>query len=188
MVEDGYLAVQKEARGRGRTATYLLKKPHLRNGDLPNGDLPQPETPFAETITPHMNRNEPSITQEFEIFWSAYPRKVGKGAARKAFAKALIRNKNLDMQMILDAVAAYASTIKDMQYCAHPTTWLAQERWTDMEDAKPTKVVETSPRISNAQALGNASRLTGTSKEEFEDRISALPLDEQQAARAQYER
>ena len=188
MVEDGYLAVQKEARGRGRTATYLLKKPHLRNGDLPNGDLPQPETPFAETITPHMNRNEPSITQEFEKFWSAYPRKVGKGAARKAFAKALIRNKNLDMQMILDAVAAYASTIKDMQYCAHPTTWLVQERWADIEDAKPTKVVVTPPRISNAQALGNVSRLTGTSKEEFEDRISHLPLDEQQAARVQYER
>ena len=188
MVEDGYLAVQKEANGRGRTATYLLKTPHLRNGDLANGDSAERETPFVETITPHMNRNEPSITQEFEKFWSAYPRKVGKGAARKAFAKALIRHKNLDMQMILDAVAAYASTIKDMQYCAHPTTWLVQERWADIEDAKPTKVVVTPPRISNAQALGNVSRLTGTSKEEFEERIIDLPPDEQHAARVQYER
>lgn len=188
MVEDGYLAVQKEANGRGRTATYLLKKPHLRNGDLANGDSAERETPFVETITPHMNRHEPSITQEFEKFWSAYPRKVGKGAARKAFAKALIRHKNLDMQMILDAVAAYASTIKDVQYCAHPTTWLAQERWDDMVDVKPTRVIETSPRISNAQALGNIARSTGVSKEEFEERIIDLPSDEQQAARLQYER
>jgi len=188
MVADGHLVVQKEASGRGRTATYKLLKPHLLNGDLQNGDSAQHETPLPDTITLHNNRHEPSLTENFELFWTAYPRKVGKGAARKAFAKAHIRNKDLNINTLLSAVTLYAATITDMQYCAHPTTYLVQERWLDNVAVAQAKIEAPPPRIQNAQALGNASRLTGTSKEEFEDRISGLPLDEQQAARALYER
>lgn len=67
---------------------------------------------------------------EFESFWQAYPRKVGKGAARKAFEKA---REQTEAEPIVEAALAYSSKRagQEERYTAHPATWLNQERWTD---------------------------------------------------------
>jgi len=63
----------------------------------------------------------------FEDFWAAYPRKIGKGAARKAWIKALTKT---DPATVLSAVRSQPWPA-DVQFLPHPATWLNQERWTD---------------------------------------------------------
>jgi hypothetical protein len=69
----------------------------------------------------------------FERFWSAYPRRVGKDAARRAFAK-----RDVDEPLLALMVAAIkAQGLKtkcakgEMQYVPHPATWLNEGRWMD---------------------------------------------------------
>lgn len=68
--------------------------------------------------------------EQFEQFWKAYPRRIGKGAARKSFEKAL-KLESFDgiMAGLHRQMAYYAS--KEQQFIPHPTTWLNQERWSD---------------------------------------------------------
>src|SRR6187399_200096 len=69
----------------------------------------------------------------FDSFWTAYPRKVGKDAARKAFDK---RKPDFDL---LEAMLKAISTQKAGQdwrkdggkYIPHPSTWLNEGRWQD---------------------------------------------------------
>lgn len=69
----------------------------------------------------------------FDRFWTAYPRKQGKGIAAKAFAR--IRPDEALLETILAAVSAQASTEqwrKDGgQFVPMPATWLNGQRWLD---------------------------------------------------------
>ncbi len=68
--------------------------------------------------------------EQFETFWRTYPRRIGKGAARKSFEKAL-RLESFDgiMSGLQRQLSYYSS--KEQQFIPHPTTWLNQERWSD---------------------------------------------------------
>ena len=69
---------------------------------------------------------------DFTAFWSAYPRKVGKGSARTAFARAL---RKTTLQTLLDALRWQRNQPgwmkDDGQFIPYPATWLNQERWDD---------------------------------------------------------
>ena len=76
---------------------------------------------------------------DFTEFWQAYPRKENKGAARQAFAKAILK---APPEVILQAVKVFATSPKGRgDYCPHASTWLNQERWTD--DPKQWERTET---------------------------------------------
>lgn len=65
---------------------------------------------------------------EFETFWSAYPRRIAKGAARQAFARAI---RKTTLETLLKALETYIRHKPDtIDYC-HASTWLNQERWED---------------------------------------------------------
>ena len=71
----------------------------------------------------------PSATnQMFDAFWQAYPKRVAKGAAIRAFNTAM---KIATFSEIMDGVRRYAQTRPDPQFTPHPTTWLNQQRWAD---------------------------------------------------------
>jgi hypothetical protein len=86
------------------------------------------------------NRTEQKQTKKaesddslFEAFWSSYPKKAGKDAAKKAFAK---RNPDQTLtNKMIDAVRLHKqseSWMKDGgQFIPHPATWLNQGRWMD---------------------------------------------------------
>jgi hypothetical protein len=69
----------------------------------------------------------------FEKFWGAYPNKVGKDAARRAFEKRKPDDALLaQMLSAIDAQKASAKWAKDGgQYIPNPATWLTQGRWQD---------------------------------------------------------
>jgi hypothetical protein len=84
------------------------------------------------------------INAQFNEFWAAYPRKKGKGQARRAFEKALEKT---DLQTILDGVHSYVANddMDDPQFVAHPSTWLNGERWLD--EYEEVRVVSRSPYV-----------------------------------------
>ena len=72
--------------------------------------------------------------QDFDHFWSAYPRKCGKLAALKAYYKALKTASHAD---IMTGLRHYLTSKPSYADWAHPTTWLNQGRWMDEPDSKP---------------------------------------------------
>lgn len=79
-----------------------------------------------------------SYTAEYEAWWAAYPRKVGKLAAFRAYqtAKRLLGAEAAPR--LLAGARGYAAQTagKDEKYIAHPTTWLNQGRWDDAAGSK----------------------------------------------------
>lgn len=75
---------------------------------------------------------------EFARFWNVYPRKVGKGEARKVWAK--LRKNGVDLEAVIAGAERYrddpARQRKDLEYTKHPGPWLNAERWTDMPAAE----------------------------------------------------
>lgn len=69
----------------------------------------------------------------FDVFWSAYPKKVGKDYAKKCFLKLKV-----DKALLEDMLKAIETQKKSDQwkqnngaYIPHPSTWLNQGRWKD---------------------------------------------------------
>lgn len=76
------------------------------------------------------------------MFWQTYPRKVGKAAAEKAFAKAVKAAGSAEAVL---AGLERASFPADRQYVPHPTTWLNQGRWADEPEPAPVPAKEARP-------------------------------------------
>jgi hypothetical protein len=74
----------------------------------------------------------------FAAFWNAYPRKVGKGEARKAWTKIL--KAGVDPTTVIAGAERYRDDPtrqrKDIEFTKHPGPWLNAERWTDQPDAQ----------------------------------------------------
>lgn len=92
-----------------------------------------PRNPIQSNPNPIRNPNpntRETRGEDFEKFWSAYPRKEGKQKAKAAFEKT-----NVTIEVILDAVEKQkrsAQWQKDNgQYIPHPATWLNGKRWED---------------------------------------------------------
>jgi hypothetical protein len=80
---------------------------------------------------------------DFDTWWTAYPEKVGKGAARKAWPAA--RSK-ASLETLIEGVRRYvASKPVDRSYC-NPATWLNEERWDDQRAPPPTPMARGSPQ------------------------------------------
>lgn len=86
----------------------------------------------TRTTVDHSDADDVDVEACFDEWYAEYPRKAGKGAARKAYAKALDRTTR---DTLLVAVRAFARLCKaqgtEKRYIAHPATWLNQERWDD---------------------------------------------------------
>jgi len=79
----------------------------------------------------------PVVAVDFEKFWSAYPKKVGKQTARKAFSRVKV-----PVETLLTAVERQKCSAQwsrdDGQYIPNPATWLNQGRWEDELNTAPT--------------------------------------------------
>lgn len=85
---------------------------------------------------------QPEDSDAFYGFWCEYPRPVGKGAARKAYAAALKRASAAD---ILTGLRAYPFS-PEVQYQPHPATWIRQDRWLNEQPSTPSTTGGPPPR------------------------------------------
>jgi len=94
-------------------------------------------------------KREVVFAADFVSFWKAYPRKVGKGAAMKAWEKA---RPPLDKCLAtLRWQSQSEAWRKDNgQFIPHPATWLNQARWEDEPETQQEK-----GRVENPQAKYN---------------------------------
>ena len=67
----------------------------------------------------------------FDVFWRVYPRKVGKQAARKAWAQAIKRERFHIIIARCTQMAADPNLPTDRTLIPHPTTWLNRDGWDD---------------------------------------------------------
>lgn len=76
------------------------------------------------------NRNESE--EKFDMFWLAYPNKIAKPAAIKAWGKEKI---NGEFPQLMDALEKHKLTEKWQKdggkYIPNPATWINQRRWED---------------------------------------------------------
>jgi hypothetical protein len=107
--------------------------------NLAGGPTGQIDTAYRPLMSPQEPSLEPPKSNnageaEWERFWLAYPRKVGKDAARKAWKSAL---KRASVTEILDGLERLLPSLKarEPQYVPHPSTWLNAGSWTDEPDA-----------------------------------------------------
>lgn len=110
------------------------------------------DTSVSNNITPKM---KPS---QFDTFWEEYPRKVGKGDARKAFDKA---TKKTDFDTLMEGVRKYTeiAVSMDTSFIPYPARWLNGERWQD----EPTHNVN-NPTVTQAGRTATGSITSAVSR------------------------
>ncbi|MCO1575005.1 MarR family winged helix-turn-helix transcriptional regulator [Crossiella sp. SN42] len=107
-------------------------------------DTRRSEVVYQPLLTSHLNQPitlspDAARREDFDEFWSIYPRKVGKTAARKAWDRAL---RDATPEAILTGAARFAAQRagQDPKFTPHPATWLNAGRWDD-EDTPGLRAV-----------------------------------------------
>lgn len=95
-------------------------------------DMPCNPSPSPLPL-PKPNKKHSSSTDDgFGRFWSTYPRKIGKQAAKNAWRKAKGKPK---VDIIIEVVNQQKQTEQwqkdNGQFIPHPATWINQGRWDD---------------------------------------------------------
>ena len=104
----------------------------LKESTVSHGESPSESNPIRiQSESKSESKSENSAREDFEKFWSAYPRKAGnKQKAFEAFKKA-----GVSLDILLAAIENQkqsAQWSKDNgQFIPHPTTWLNGKRWED---------------------------------------------------------
>ena len=125
---------------------------------FPKNGKPIPVPTISNTIDSNMRKSAKAQKEaEYEVrfaeFWQAYPKKVGKGAALKAYGK-IKPNAQLHKKMLAAIEEQKRSEQwqkENGQFIPNPSTWLNQSRW---EDELPT----VQPKASNTLTPGGYRR------------------------------
>lgn len=132
--------VKDQCASRTSAPTAPVQEPHPTSA-ASAPVLVQPVHPTSAASAPNTSLNGPRIhpgnTQsasaleaEFERVWPHYPRKVGKGEARKAWSKA---RKATSFDAIAQPLKEFIRVVRgsDPEKIPHFSTWLNGERWLD---------------------------------------------------------
>jgi uncharacterized protein YdaU (DUF1376 family) len=108
------------------TIKDISPTPRKRGGLRVDGDNPRAQGTNPRAKGTNTRAEDP----EFEEFWRAYPRRVDKGHARKAWA---IAARTTTPAEIIDGARRYSEKRYggDEKFTMYPATWLTGERWTD---------------------------------------------------------
>lgn len=91
--------------------------------------------PDTDTDTKKDSRSREAAAaaaESFTEFWDAYPRKVGKDAAERTWAKVTRKTEAAEvMAGLVNAVQVWRATDTEAKFIPHPATWLNQGRWAD---------------------------------------------------------
>ena len=104
----------------------------LKKVTVSHGEPPAESNPIqSESKYKSESKSEDNAREEFDKFWSAYPRKAGsKQKAFEAFKKA-----GVSLEILLDAIENQKQSSQwskdNGQFIPHPTTWLNGKRWED---------------------------------------------------------
>lgn len=144
----------KHQQVRARRSKYPEPSSDLISSDIICNQMIS-DVPVIQSENESESESESKSAREeaFDVFWAAYPRKVGKGAARKAFAKLPAAV----FPLLVPAVEAQKQCAQwrknGGEYIPNPATWLNQERWED-------KLPDTGTANAKAQELDDFYSMT----------------------------
>ena len=117
----------------GRAKALKDKKTGVANAMRSSWHSPEPE-PDTDTNVSVTRAARVRPQGDFEKFWAAYPAKIGRKAAERAWSKAKDRP---PLAEVLAALETYRRTKPaDREWC-NPATWLNQGRWADAPGETP---------------------------------------------------
>lgn len=136
-LEGGDFIIRYEAEGKPLLAvkTFTLHQRITGSEADSKSSFPPPPAGFKavkERVEKKVVSPVKSVSlEEFEVFWKAYPRKVSKGHALRAWAK----NGRPELPVVLAAVEAQKRSEQWQKeggkFIPHPATWLNGRRWED---------------------------------------------------------
>ena len=130
------LSEKRKAAGRkgGLASAQAKAKQVLKQ----NGSKIKPETETESKRSSSNAARSTPYTDEFLDWYKHYPRKVGKGAAAKAYGK-LTADERATLN---DITHTYAASVQDSEerFIPHPATWLNERRFDDHTEPAPTPV------------------------------------------------
>jgi hypothetical protein len=126
---------------KGRTAVHPIKQKRVNHGfakseqRFQKGRTPVHPTLFKESIYDPLYRLSPGQSARnppigFPEFWCAYPKRVGRADAMRAFATAI---QKATVDEIIRGAIRYAADRRgeDPRYTKNPATWLSKGCWND---------------------------------------------------------
>lgn len=161
----GYLhRTQINEGGKFGEAVWVTQDP----SDLPMADFPTTENPTTKNTNNKEDQYKKNIEELFGEFWNAYPKKIDKAKAYKAFRSAL---KRASFEDILAGVIAYRNDpTRNPDYTKYPTTWLNADAW---ENAAALPEVRQAAEEKRAKEL---QRTKAFLQEQAELEKKAVPL------------
>lgn len=179
MIADGWVQIVEQTLGRGGRTLYRLKAEATSSLEE-KGGTPEQVKRNSGASAPLINRQEPSLSvSDFDQFWQAYPRKVAKGAAHRAWTMLCKRADAPPIGEILSAVKRYTAATADPRYLCHPATWIRAERWSDEIAATEQPQTRAQPsRFRHAESLAAGLRASGRSRAEVEEALQGRPPEE----------
>ena len=107
--------------------------------------------------------------EEFDKFWSAYPKKVAKADARKAWEQT--KKFRPDLDTVIKAIHQACKTEQWMRqggaFIPYPATWLRGERWEDIHEVKLPDVVGEKLWHESASGIETKGKELGIMPHEF---------------------
>jgi hypothetical protein len=116
--------------------------------------------PAGDSVVPGLNIQE----KRFNEFWSVYPKKVGKAAAKKSWARV---KPNAELHSsIMKAVEAQKRSEQwqreNGRYIPNPATWLNQGRWDDeIGTGYPNTNIRSDPKTESGNGQERTYKLSG---------------------------
>jgi hypothetical protein len=108
---------------------------------------------------------------DFDQFWAAWPKRVAKADARRAWAQtAKVRP---ELKVILDAIKAQSQTEQWMrgngQFIPYPATWLRGERWDDELEVKLVGVINEKKWFETSTGIEAKGKELGLDPSQFDN-------------------
>ncbi|WP_191060997.1 DUF1376 domain-containing protein [Geminicoccus harenae] len=155
---------QKAAR-QAREAKPLAERETAPAHQAANGGhisgYPKPNTKTKESPPTVPLSGDERVLEEFEVWWQAYPRKIGRRATLEAYQRV---RAEVEADVLLVAVKAAAAAWKaegtQDRFIPHPANWLEQRRWQDQAAEVPVAPAEPIElaRLSAGALLATQSR------------------------------
>lgn len=133
------------------TSNLLTETPILPPGkEPPTEGSPSP----ARNARAHEGAHRSTLMSRFELFWQAYPRRQGRGAALRSWER--LKPTDALLARMLAAIEQQRQLPdwlrENGRFIPHPATWLNQQRWLDegVDVAAPTVSATTRANLANA--------------------------------------
>ena len=160
--EHGYLVVEKVRQPDGTFVTeqVVYDTPNVAKPQVaPETEKPAPDNQASENQAPdsqallqvmvvsNENKNhmptvpvgEKTASSDFDVFWSGYPRKVGKTKAQRVWVRLSKADRVAALRALPEHVSLWRVRQVAAEFIPHPTSWLNGRRWED--ELLPTQTV-----------------------------------------------